>query len=196
MDINNNLLTSVSLSLFACKSCLDSLFQLVKLILQLDSFEQELNQIFFLLEANSFKDYFNLNKEKRTTAKISSKISTNQLICIDFVLYTATELLKLDSVDVKYTDILWRNLIEAYYFSLTLQSNIDHSLACDFETPVVNKESFATNRTLSQLRENTMFKSVYSNLSEIAHDNLPKSKSNDQISSAPDLSQAWVMQID
>ena len=177
---NNNLLTHVSLSLFAFKSCQDSLLQLINLITRLDSFEQELNQIFLLLETNSFKGYFNLGKDK--TSSNSSFVTLNQLISIDFVLYATSQLLsdaKNANIDLKYADILWKILIESYYFSLALQSNIDHSIASDFD-------SFSNRETISMVKINTHkrhFKSVYSNLNEMANENVPKSKSNDVLDS-------------
>jgi hypothetical protein len=177
-SFDNNLLTHVSLSLFSCKSCLESLFQLIKLISRLNSFDQELIQLFSLLESNYFKEYFNLGKEKALTS--DNKLYINTLILIDFVAYVSTELLynsKISSTSM-YTSTLWKILVETYFLSLALQSNIDHSLACDFDS-FSNDKQINTNKLLIQKNESLRFKSVYSNLNEIATENLPKSKSNE-----------------
>jgi hypothetical protein len=178
-SFDNNLLTHVSLSLFSCKSCLESLFQLIKLITRLsNSFYHELIQIFSLLESNYFKEYFNLGKENTFTS--DNKININKLILIDFVAYVSTELLYNSKISPTsmYTSTLWKILVETYFLSLALQSNIDHSLACDFDSFSDDKQ-ININKLLIQKNESLRFKSVYSNLNEIATENLPKSKSNE-----------------
>lgn len=177
IDLNETLLTHVSLSLFSCKSCLESLFQLIKLITKLESFDQELIQIFSLLTSNFFKEYFSQNQ----TIPRNNQISINQLICCDFVFFCTTELLnnfKFNSMNT-YADILWKILIETYFFSLALQSNIDHNIANDFDS-FPNSDQIGFNKLFIHKRNGSLFKSVYSNLNEISVvDSLTKSKSND-----------------
>ncbi len=119
IDLVNN--TDFSLTIFALKSCLESLEQIVRIMIGLRNLEMkhELNQLYFLLlEAN----YFNHSMSQ-------TKISLNRVLCIDFVLYTTSFNLNLgeksgqSNKNMLEEEILWKYLVESVFFCLYLHSN-------------------------------------------------------------------------
>ncbi len=118
LDLINN--TEFSLTIFALKSCLASLEQIIRIVTSLPSMNKELNQMLFLLiESN----YFQSNSNNTT-------LSLNKIICIDFVLFSTSQLLLLQqSENCHSQDLLWKYLIEAIFFCFNLQASSFATLA-------------------------------------------------------------------
>lgn len=111
LDMVNN--TEFSLTMFALRSCIDSLDQLVRMICNLTGMGKELGQLFFLLLEPNYSHSF-------------SNISLNRIICLDFILFsTSHHLLGQKTAHISQTqlDLLWKYLIESIFFCFSIQAN-------------------------------------------------------------------------
>lgn len=81
-DIDNDLITDISFKLVAFKSCLDSLYMIIRIVSDLKSMEKELDQLIFIMSG----DYFSSSQSFKED--FSKRVSLNQLICFDFLLYS------------------------------------------------------------------------------------------------------------
>ncbi|RNA11996.1 hypothetical protein BpHYR1_022537, partial [Brachionus plicatilis] len=143
---------------FAIKSNLDSLYKLIKMLTSIESLDKELDQIFFILIESNFY--------KISLVKSAEELSLNKIISLDFVLFASINLL-LDTENsylprtAKSDKILWKYLMESFFFSLSLQANLEFSQNC------VPKNSYKDTFTKYLLsKKQKLFSSVYSNLNE------------------------------
>ena len=153
--INNNTITDLSFILVTFKSCLDSLYQIISILSYLPALDKELGQLFYILVENSFL-------KNAINSELCSKLSLNQLICIDFVLYANTNLLYNSNETLNEffhannKNLLWKHLIETYFFSSNLQSNIDQNLSGSIKIsrldPEKRQRSFIGLNRLSNLK--------------------------------------------
>ncbi|CAF0784780.1 unnamed protein product [Brachionus calyciflorus] len=149
-DINNE----VTINNFAFKSILDSLFQIIKILTYLDGMDKELNQLYFILsESNFYKN--------NSLLKSYDELSLNKIICLDFVLYTTTELIFNSEFHGHVSsEVLWKYLIQTVFFSFSLQANL--------EIPNIDMTK-SPSSTLSKYffsKKQKLFRSVYSNLND------------------------------
>ena len=80
LDVDNS---DFSFVVFTLRSTLDSLFRLLKLVAGIDSMENELNQLFFILiDGNFFQSGL-------ISSSSADELSLNKIICLDFVLYSS-----------------------------------------------------------------------------------------------------------
>ena len=136
IDLVNN--TDFALTLFALRSCLESLDQIVRMITSLSSMSKELNQLYFLLlESNYFQSNSTNSNSGISNSSSSSSLSLNKIICIDFVLFSASYLLlqqPLKSLtNSSSQDLLWKFLIESIFFCFNLQASSSQAAAASFD---------------------------------------------------------------
>lgn len=179
---NENLSADLSFELVAFKSCLDCLYQIMSIISNFDSMDKELSQLVFLLEENCFNRN-NFNSE--------FDISLNQLICLDFLFYSSTQLVcNLETPKERAyffksnNQILWNNLLETYFFCLNLKTSSNQE-DLDLDEP---KSESLFEKTLNRFNSKTpnyfkkkqvFFKSVYENLDRLETTKMQQSISLD-----------------
>jgi hypothetical protein len=103
LDVDNS---DFSFVVFTLRSTLDSLFRLLKLVAGIDSMENELNQLFFILiDGNFFQSGL-------ISSSSADELSLNKIICLDFVLYSSlsmvcdvTNLLGINLMSMKLTHL-------------------------------------------------------------------------------------------
>lgn len=121
-DISNDMVTDISFKLVAFKSCLDSLHTIQCILGNLKSMDRELSQILLILG----NDWF--SSPKQLGEEFGKTISLNQLVCFDFMLFSACRIVcdlnisrnnkstleKCHFASNNHT-IFWKNLIEIYF---------------------------------------------------------------------------------
>ncbi len=121
-DISNDMITDISFKLVAFKSCLDSLHRIQCILSNLKSMDRELSQLFLIMGSDWFSSPKHLGEE------LSKTISLNQLVCFDFMLYSASRIvcdlngrnsqiksLEKSQFTANNHAIVWKNLIEVYF---------------------------------------------------------------------------------
>lgn len=121
-DISNDMVTDISFKLVAFKSCLDSLHTIQCILSNLKSMDRELSQILLILGSDWFSSPTRLGEEFGKT------ISLNQLVCFDFMLFSACRIvcdlnssrnnkstLEKSHFALNNHTIFWKNLIEIYF---------------------------------------------------------------------------------